>query len=544
MSKKIVIFIITISLALSLTGLGWNDAKAAEVKVAKPKVSLKSKGDSITVTIKKTENAEDYSIFIKGLNDDKYYIIASVEANKDGSTKHVIKNLVDDTYSIRVRAYNGLTPSKYSKVKSITVDTREASPSWVSKLGKKNNTDQLFVVAKVGDTTAYVSMHEKDANGKWRTVMTTPGVIGKNGLGKTKEGDWLTPSGTFKFNAAFGIEDDPGCALEYKKVTEDDYWSGDSRDGYHYNEMVSIKDYPDLDTENSEHIIDYTVHYKYCLNISYNEECKPGKGSAIFLHCFGPYKPYTAGCVAIPEESMKKVLQSVKENCVVVIDTLENISPATSKEWAKDGKNEEKEFYITEITDEIFERIKGKSFKDNCTVPREDLRYLHVLHKDLDGNTHEGEMIVNYHIAEDVLDILKKLYEADYPIEKIRLVDEYDADDETSMRDNNSSSFNFRFISHTTRVSKHGLGLAVDINTLYNPYTKVVDGERIIEPATGEPYLDRNAEFPYKIDENDLCYKLFIEKGFEWGGAWEDRKDYQHFEIPTEIINKWYPDNA
>ena len=202
-----------------------------------------------------------------------------------------------------------------------------------------------------------------------------------------------------------------------------------------------------------------------------------------------------------------------------------------------------KSFYITPITDEIFARIYGKSFKEECTLPREDLRYLHVLHKDLDGVEHEGEMIVNYHIAEDVLDILKKLYEADYPIEKIRLVDEYDADDEASMEDNNSSAFNFRFISHTTRVSKHGLGLAVDINTLYNPYTKVVNGERIIEPITAEPYLDREADFPYKIDENDLCYKLFIEKGFEWGGAWEDRKDYQHFEIPTEIIAKWYPDN-
>lgn len=37
---------------------------------------------------------------------------------------------------------------------------------------------------------------------------------------------------------------------------------------------------------------------------------------------------------------------------------------------------------------------------------------------------------------------------------------------------------------------------------------------------------------------------IFIEKGFEWGGAWTDRKDYQHFEIPTDVINEWYPENA
>ncbi len=198
-------------------------------------------------------------------------------------------------------------------------------------------------------------------------------------------------------------------------------------------------------------------------------------------------------------------------------------------------------FYILPITDEIFARIKGKSFRDDCTLPREDLRYLHVLHVDLDGVEHEGEMIVNYHIAEDVLDILRQLYEAGYPIERIRLIDEYDADDELSMEANNSSCFNFRFISHTNRVSKHGLGLAVDINTLYNPYTKVVDGRRIVEPVTGEPYLDRDGDFPFKIDHEDLCFRLFTEHGFEWGGDWEDRKDYQHFEIPTSRINEWYP---
>ena len=204
---------------------------------------------------------------------------------------------------------------------------------------------------------------------------------------------------------------------------------------------------------------------------------------------------------------------------------------------------EEEDFRISEITDEIFARIQGKSFKDDCTLPREDLRYLHVLHVDLNGETWRLEILFSSPRAEDVLEILKELYEAKYPIEKIRLVDEYDADDEASMEDNNSSSFNFRFISHTTRVSKHGLGLAVDINTLYNPYTKIVDGERIIEPITGEPYLDREVDFPYKIDHEDLCFKLFTAHGFEWGGDWEDRKDYQHFEIPTAQIDEWYPSN-
>lgn len=190
-----------------------------------------------------------------------------------------------------------------------------------------------------------------------------------------------------------------------------------------------------------------------------------------------------------------------------------------------------KEFYIKPILDDIFEKMQGKSYKENCTVPREELRYLHILHVGFDNNTHEGELIVNKRIAEDVLDIFKELYKAGYQIEKVRLIDEYNAQDELSMRDNNSSAFNFRYISYSTTLSKHAMGLAVDINTLYNPYIKQVDGRLNIEPANAVNYVDRNRQFPHKIDHDDLCYKLFTKHGFEWGGDWEDSKDYQHFEI-------------
>ena len=202
-------------------------------------------------------------------------------------------------------------------------------------------------------------------------------------------------------------------------------------------------------------------------------------------------------------------------------------------------------FSIREISDDLFDRMKmGNTYKEDCIVPREDLRYLLVLHKDKDGNTHQGEMVVHKLIAEDVLEIFEQLYDAGYPIERMVLPDNYMADDEIMMRDNNSSSCNFRFISHTDKISKHVLGMAVDINTLYNPYHKTVtndDGstEEVIEPATGKPYLDRSKDFDYKIEKGDLCYKLFTEKGFEWGGDWTDRKDYQHFEVSTDVTEKY-----
>jgi L,D-peptidoglycan transpeptidase YkuD (ErfK/YbiS/YcfS/YnhG family) len=206
------------------------------------------------------------------------------------------------------------------------VYTAEPSPEWVTKLPEADTAKQMFVVAAYEGTTAWISMHEKDSSGKWQMIMSTPGFIGKNGLGKTKEGDGMTPVGTFSFNRAFGNSSDPGVtAFEYVKADSNTYWSGDVREGMHYNELVSLKDYPDLDKKESERIVDYPIHYQYCLNISYNAKGEPGKGSAIFLHVFGDRKPYTGGCVAIPLDMMRFVMKNVVKNCVVIIDSLENL---------------------------------------------------------------------------------------------------------------------------------------------------------------------------------------------------------------------------
>ncbi|MBQ8953679.1 MAG: hypothetical protein IJ048_06150 [Clostridia bacterium] len=204
------------------------------------------------------------------------------------------------------------------------------SPEWVTNLpqAQDEGATQLFVVAGLGmdKSTATVSLHMKDEDGNWMQILSTPGFVGRNGLcldEEHAEGCGQTPIGVYRFNKAFGIAADPGCSLEYIQVDEDIYWSGDENE--HYNEMVSISDYPELDLTNSEHIVDYAYEYQYCLNISFNEDGTAGRGSAIFLHCFGAAKPYTGGCVAIPENIMKQVVQYVTEDCVVVIDTLENL---------------------------------------------------------------------------------------------------------------------------------------------------------------------------------------------------------------------------
>ena len=181
----------------------------------------------------------------------------------------------------------------------------------------------------------------------------------------------------------------------------------------------------------------------------------------------------------------------------------------------------------------LLARIDGRSWKSHSPLSRADLRYLKVLHRNAAGEIQLGEMICHKDIADDLLDIFRKLYDAGYIIERMVLVDDYDADDEASMAADNSSCFNTRFIGGTTRLSKHGLGMAVDINPLYNPYVKISGGKTIVSPESGRPYaFDRDSrdDIPYKIDRNDLCCRLFLEHGFTWGGDWTSLKDYQHFE--------------
>ena len=230
-----------------------------------------------------------------------------------------------------------VTTEEETTTTTTTIETTEEtiienlSPEWVRALPQAQDlgTNQMLIVAASGmdKTTCNVSMHERDEAGNWIQILSVDGYVGKNGMvfdSERKEGCGKTPIGVYHFNKAFGIADDPGCAIPYVKVTKDLYWSSDMRDGMHYNEMVSINDYPDLDKKNSEHLIDYTKAYQYCLNISFNDECTPGRGSAIFLHCTGNNK-YTAGCVAVSKDAMVKIMKCVDPECLVVIDTKANL---------------------------------------------------------------------------------------------------------------------------------------------------------------------------------------------------------------------------
>ncbi|MBP5635150.1 MAG: M15 family metallopeptidase [Bacteroidales bacterium] len=189
-------------------------------------------------------------------------------------------------------------------------------------------------------------------------------------------------------------------------------------------------------------------------------------------------------------------------------------------------------FRADTLSDAVFARMDGVSWKPGCPVPREELRYLRVLHRDASGAAYVGEMVVNQSIAQDVLEIFRALFDAGYPIEKMRLIDDYGGDDAASMAANNSSCFNYRPKAHNTaELSLHASGRAIDINPRYNPYVRVrADGTRLVEPPEAAPYADRSRPSPYRIERGDLCHRLFLEHGFRWGGGWASGPDYQHFE--------------
>ena len=199
----------------------------------------------------------------------------------------------------------------------------------------------------------------------------------------------------------------------------------------------------------------------------------------------------------------------------------------------------EEGFYYEPLSDNLRRYITGVSYPASVAegdleepeISLEDLRYLHILHYNFEGLPTEGELICNVYIAQDLAEIFYELYCSEYQLEKVLLIDEYDGDDNASMEDNNTSCFNYRPVEGSTRLSKHALGLAVDINPLYNPYiTYEEDGSEKAAPASAAAYADRSLSFPYKIDEEDLCYKLFTQHGFTWGGHWNNVKDYQHFQ--------------
>lgn len=187
--------------------------------------------------------------------------------------------------------------------------------SYAALMPESEYADGIIVVTYKGNSEGAFSFHKKSENGVWEELITVPCYVGRNGIGKTAEGDGRTPTGTFPLGIAFGNEEEPGTELEYIQVDDSHYWVDDPYSAF-YNQIVSTYDV-DPDWSSAEHLASYKTAYAYAISIGYNPDCVPGLGSAISIHC-STGNP-TSGCIAIDRSSMLELLYHATPNTVVVI---------------------------------------------------------------------------------------------------------------------------------------------------------------------------------------------------------------------------------
>ena len=200
----------------------------------------------------------------------------------------------------------------------------EASGLEIDKINIPADSQVLITLAgsSILDT-GELNVYTKGDDGAWKTVYAgIRAKYGMNGLYKEKEGDSKTPVGVFKMNTPFGIADSvEGFPDNYIKVDPDMYWNGDSASD-RYNKLVNAKEYTAFDRSASEHLINYSGYYDYCIDTGYNYEGTPYRGSAIFLHCV-VNDEHTHGCIAIPKEYMTEIMKLYSEGntYIAIYDT-------------------------------------------------------------------------------------------------------------------------------------------------------------------------------------------------------------------------------
>lgn len=171
----------------------------------------------------------------------------------------------------------------------------------------------------------------------------------------------------------------------------------------------------------------------------------------------------------------------------------------------------------------------GATWRPECPVGPQELRRVELDYLGFDGQTRRGNLVVHRDVVDDVIEIFAELRRLRYPIEKMQTVDRYrSAEDELSMRDNNTSAFNCRPLPGGTSWSRHAYGLAVDVNPLVNPY---LDASGDLQPKTAGVYLDRTRDDLGLLHAGDAAVEAFTDRGWRWGGKWRNPIDYQHFEF-------------
>jgi poly-gamma-glutamate synthesis protein (capsule biosynthesis protein) len=180
---------------------------------------------------------------------------------------------------------------------------------------------------------------------------------------------------------------------------------------------------------------------------------------------------------------------------------------------------------ISVLTPEQKAEMRGKSWHEGCPVALRDLRRLTLDFWGFGGGLRTGRLIVHETQAWRIKRVFRRLFYAGFRIRRMVPIDAYDANDRRSMEANNTSGFNCRFVSGTTRWSQHAYGKAIDINPIQNPY---VSGS-FVSPTAGAPFADRTKQSRGMIHGGNAVVRAFADANWRWGGYWSSYKDYMHF---------------
>ena len=161
-------------------------------------------------------------------------------------------------------------------------------------------------------------------DGKRRLIFKTEGYLGRSGVTdplQKSEGDGYTPAGRYVLGLCFGLCPPPaGMQMPYRKITEEAYWDCDPCSAS-YNRWVSSGALLTAETRRrSEHLAAFPGTYDYCIEVCYNTDpVRPGKGSAIFLHCTAEGGRSTAGCIAAAKRDMRQLLICMRPKSEILI---------------------------------------------------------------------------------------------------------------------------------------------------------------------------------------------------------------------------------
>jgi D-alanyl-D-alanine dipeptidase len=189
-------------------------------------------------------------------------------------------------------------------------------------------TSQLLVVTTENWSTKDGTLQRYEKEDKqWKKIgKSIQVVVGRNGLswGKglhttpkdakyiKKEGDGKGPAGLFSIKNAFGYASAPFTVnFPYSVYKTTDHCVDDSNSKW-YNQIIDSTKV-EKDYKSFEHMKLKNNLYKYGLVVNHNPEQIAQAGSCIFMHIKSPSGKGTAGCTAMREEEITKVLQWLME---------------------------------------------------------------------------------------------------------------------------------------------------------------------------------------------------------------------------------------